>query len=114
MKPSRESFLARAYQCVVIAVLLVAAAAGDAAAKLNVVATLPDLASIAQAIGGDKVDVKCIGKPNEDPHYIQAKPSFIVTLNNADVLVENGLELEIGWLPALIDQTRNSKIRTGA
>ena len=59
-------------------------------------------------------DVKCIGKPNEDPHYIQAKPSFIVTLNNADVLVENGLELEIGWLPALIDQTRNSKIRTGA
>jgi ABC-type Zn uptake system ZnuABC Zn-binding protein ZnuA len=83
-------------------------------AELNVVATLPDLASIATQIGGDAVSVKCIGKPNEDPHYIQAKPSFIVTLNNADVLIENGLELEVGWLPALVDQTRNEKIRAGA
>ena len=114
MKSSKAEILARTYPTVVMAVLSVALTASDAAAKLNVVATLPDLASIAQAIGGDKADVKCIGKPNEDPHYIQAKPSFIVTLNNADVLVENGLELEIGWLPALIDQTRNSKIRTGA
>jgi len=83
-------------------------------AKLNVVATLPDLAAIAREIGGDKVDVTCIGKPSEDPHFIQAKPSYIVTLNRADVLIENGLELEIGWLPALLDQTRNGRIRIGA
>jgi ABC-type Zn uptake system ZnuABC Zn-binding protein ZnuA len=85
-----------------------------AEARLNVVATLPDLAAIARDVGGDAVTVTCIGKPNEDPHYVQAKPSFIVTLNNADVLIENGLELEIGWLPALVDQTRNEKIRVGS
>ena len=62
-----------------------------AEAKLNVVATLPDFASMARDIGGDRVTVTCIGKPNEDPHYVQAKPSFIVTLNNADLLIENGL-----------------------
>jgi zinc/manganese transport system substrate-binding protein len=84
-----------------------------ASAKLNVVATLPELAAIAREIGGDKVDVTCIGKPGEDPHFIQAKPSFIVTLNKADLLIENGLELEVGWLPALLDQTRNGKIRVG-
>jgi zinc/manganese transport system substrate-binding protein len=81
--------------------------------KLNVVATLPDVAAIARDIGGDKVTVVSVGKPNEDPHFVQAKPSFIVTLNKADLLIENGLELEIGWLPALLDQTRNAKIRVG-
>ncbi len=95
---------------VLVSVLALAQAAD---AKLSVVATLPDLAALAQAVAGDKADVKCIGKPNEDPHYVQAKPSFIVTLNNADLLIENGLDLEIGWLPALVDQTRNGKIRAG-
>ncbi len=83
-------------------------------AKLKVVATLPDLAAMAREIGGDQVEVACIGKPSEDPHFIQAKPSNIVLLNRADVLIENGLELEIGWLPALLDQTRNGRIRVGA
>lgn len=83
-------------------------------ATVEVVATLPDLAALARAIGGDRVNVTCIGRPNEDPHYVQAKPSFIVTLNKADLLIENGLDLEIGWLPALVDQTRNAKIRLGA
>ncbi|HEY2774654.1 MAG TPA: metal ABC transporter substrate-binding protein [Candidatus Binatia bacterium] len=96
------------------AALAILTTASSAHAKLEVVATLPDLASIARDIGGDAVNVTCIGKPNEDPHYVQAKPSFIVTLNKADVLIENGLELEIGWLPALVDQTRNDKIRVGA
>lgn len=82
-------------------------------AKLNVVATLPDLASLARDIGGAEVTVTCLGKPGEDPHYIQPKPSYIVALNKADVLIENGLELEIGWLPALLDQTRNGTIRLG-
>src|ERR1044071_3838550 len=85
-----------------------------AQAKVNVVATLPDLAAMARDIGGDKVDVVCLGKPSEDPHFVQAKASFIVPLNRADLLIENGLELEIGYLPALLDQTRNAKIRVGA
>jgi zinc/manganese transport system substrate-binding protein len=85
-----------------------------AEAKLNVVATLPDLAAMARDIGGDAVDVVCIGKAGEDPHFVQAKPSYIVKLNRADVLIENGLELEIGWLPALVEQTRNYRIRLGA
>jgi len=83
-------------------------------AKLNVVATLPDLGSLARDIGGDQVTVTVLGKPSEDPHYIQPKPSYIVALNKTDVLIENGLELEVGWLPALLDQTRNAKIRPGA
>jgi zinc/manganese transport system substrate-binding protein len=90
------------------------AAPSVARATLEVVATLPDLAALARAVGGDRVNVTCIGRPNEDPHYVQAKPSFIVTLNKADLLIENGLDLEIGWLPALVDQTRNAKIRPGA
>lgn len=85
-----------------------------AQARLNVVATLPDLAAIAREIGGDRVQVVCLGKPAEDPHYIQPKPSYIVALNKADVLIENGLELEVSWLPALLDQSRNGKIRLGA
>lgn len=96
---------------VIIAALLLPLAAQ---AKLNVVASLPDLAAMARDIGGDQVQVTCIGKPGEDPHFVQAKPSFIVVLNRADVLIENGLELEIGWLPGLVEQTRNAKIRVGS
>ena len=72
------------------------------AAKLSVVATTPDLAAIAQAIGGDAVDVKALAKPTEDPHFVDAKPSHIVTLNRADVLIDGGAELELGWLPPLL------------
>jgi zinc/manganese transport system substrate-binding protein len=83
-------------------------------AKLNVVATTPDLASIASAIGGETVDITILAKPTEDPHFVDAKPSFIVKLNRTDVLVEGGAELEIGWLPALLDQARNAKLAGGA
>jgi len=81
-----------------------------ALAKLNVVATTPDIASIAKEIGGDHIDLTTLAKPTEDPHFVDAKPSFIVKLNRADVLLEGGAELEIGWLPALLDQARNSKL----
>jgi ABC-type Zn uptake system ZnuABC Zn-binding protein ZnuA len=84
------------------------------APKLNVVATTPDLAALAQAIGGDAVNVKALAKPTEDPHFVDAKPSHIVTLNRADVLIEGGAELEIGWLPPLLESARNDKIATGA
>ena len=83
-------------------------------AKLNVVATTPDLASIAREIGGDKIELTTLAKPTEDPHFVDAKPSFIVKLNRADMLVEGGAELEIGWLPALLDQSRNEKLASGA
>jgi zinc/manganese transport system substrate-binding protein len=83
-------------------------------AKLNVVATTPDIASIAKEIGGEHIDLTTLAKPTEDPHFVDAKPSFIVKLNHADVLLEGGAELEIGWLPALLDQSRNSKLAAGA
>lgn len=82
--------------------------------QLNVVATTPDLAALAKAIGGDAVDVKALAKPTEDPHFVDAKPSHIVTLNRADVLIEGGAELEMGWLPSLLESARNEKIAAGA
>jgi zinc/manganese transport system substrate-binding protein len=94
--------------------VLIAVLAPAALAKLNVVATTPDLASIAKEIGGDKIALATLAKPTEDPHFVDAKPSFIVKLNHADVIVEGGAELEIGWLPALLDQSRNEKIVAGS
>jgi zinc/manganese transport system substrate-binding protein len=82
--------------------------------KLNVVATTPDLAAIAREIGGDAVEVTALAKPTEDPHFVDAKPSHLVTLNRADVLIEGGAELELGWLPPLLDNARNEKIAAGA
>lgn len=84
------------------------------AKRLNVVATTPDLAALATAIGGDAVDVKALAKPTEDPHFVDAKPSHIVTLNRADVLIDGGAELEIGWLPSLLESARNEKLAAGA
>ena len=84
------------------------------AAPLHVVATLPSLAAIAQDIGGPLVQVEALTSPRQDPHYADAKPNLIVTLNRADVLILNGLELEVGWLPPLILQSRNGKIQKGA
>src|ERR1044071_9133109 len=85
-------------------------AAGSAQAKLNVVATLPDFAAIAQEIGGDKVKVTGIARGTEDAHFVDARPSYVRVLNQADVLIEGGAELEIGWLPPLVQGARNNKI----
>jgi zinc/manganese transport system substrate-binding protein len=96
-------------------VLVATAAMGSAAsAQVRVVATTPDLASVAREIGGDKVAVVALAKPTEDPHYVDAKPSHIVTLNRADALIEGGAELELGWLPPLLENSRNSRISAGA
>jgi zinc/manganese transport system substrate-binding protein len=84
------------------------------AQKLNVVATTPDLAALAREIGGSAVDVKTLAKPTEDPHFVDAKPSHIVTLNRADVLVQGGAELELGWLPPLLESARNKKLAAGS
>ena len=98
----------------ILSILIAALFAATAHAKLNVVATTPDLASIAREIGGDKIELTTLAKATEDPHFVDAKPSFIVKLNRADVLIEGGAELEIGWLPALLDQSRNDKLAAGA
>ena len=94
--------------------LFALAFAATAHAKLNVVATLPDLAALATEIGGDKIEITAMGKPTEDPHFVDARPSFVVKLRSADVLLEGGAELEIGWLPPLLQNARNAKIETGA
>jgi len=84
-----------------------------AQAKLNIVVTTPDLAAIAKEVGGDKVEITTLARPTEDPHFVDAKPSFVVKLNRADALVEGGAELEIGWLPPLLAGARNDKIQSG-
>jgi zinc/manganese transport system substrate-binding protein len=83
-------------------------------AQLNVVATTSDLGSIAQEVGGDKVKVTSLAKGYQDPHFVEAKPSFVLILNKADLLVAIGRDLEIAWLPPLVTQSRNAKIQPGA
>ena len=92
---------------------VIAALALPAQAKLKVVATLPDLASLAREIGGDNVEVSAMAKPTEDPHFVDARPSFVVQLRSADVLIDGGAELELGWLPPLLQNARNPKIEVG-
>ena len=84
------------------------------AKKLRVITTLTDLASLTQEIGGDKVDVEALAKGYQDPHFVEPKPSFLLKLRSADLLISVGLDLEIGWLPPLITQSGNGKIQVGA
>lgn len=93
---------------------LVTAGNALAAGKLKVVTATEDLASLTREVGGDRVDVTSIGRGYQDPHFIEPKPSFLLLLRNADLLEVVGLELEIGWLPPLLDQSRNNNIRPGA
>jgi zinc/manganese transport system substrate-binding protein len=85
----------------------------SAHAKIKVVATLPDLASLAREVGGDKVEVSAMAKPTEDSHFVDARPSFVVQLRSADVLIDGGAELELGWLPPLLQNARNPKLEVG-
>jgi ABC-type Zn uptake system ZnuABC Zn-binding protein ZnuA len=80
---------------------------------INILTTTEDLRSIAEAIGGDKVKVDSLGKGYQDPHFIQAKPSFMIKAKNADLFIRLGLEMEIGYEDLIIDGSRNSKIRIG-
>jgi zinc/manganese transport system substrate-binding protein len=82
-------------------------------AKIKVVATLPDLASLAREVGGDNVEVSAMAKPTEDSHFVDARPSFVVQLRSADVLIDGGAELELGWLPPLLQNARNPKLEVG-
>lgn len=98
-----------------LAVLLaLVAVTGPLRAAVNVVATTEDLAALAREVGGDKIKVEAIARGYQDPHFVEAKPSFILKLHAADLLVAVGRELEIGWLPPLVQQSRNARIQPGA
>ena len=81
--------------------------------KLNVVTATEDLAAIATEVGGDRINVESIARGYQDPHFVEAKPSFILKMQKADLLIVVGRELEIGWLPPLITQSRNAKVQVG-
>jgi zinc/manganese transport system substrate-binding protein len=95
-----------------VGVVLLPSAA--AAKKLNVVTSTTDMAALAQEVGGDKVNVESIARGYQDPHFVEAKPSFLLKLRQADLLISVGLQLEIGWLPPLITQSGNPKIQVAA
>ena len=98
----------------VAGIVAAAMARPQAFAPLKVVATTEDLAALTREIGGDRVDVTGLAKGYQDPHNVDPKPSFILAVSRADLLVVVGRELEIGWLPPLISRSTNAKIQPGA
>jgi ABC-type Zn uptake system ZnuABC Zn-binding protein ZnuA len=96
------------------AALLISSSPARAQGKINVVTTTEDLASIGREIAGDRANVESIARGYQDPHFVEAKPSFILKLQRADLLVLVGRELETGWLPPLVQQSRNARIQPGA
>jgi zinc/manganese transport system substrate-binding protein len=100
---------------IAILTLILLALSGSAfAQKLDVVTTTADLASITREVGGDRVNVTSIARGYQDPHFVEPKPSFLLLLRKADLLIVVGLDLEVGWLPPLLEQSRNTKVRPGS
>jgi len=100
-----------------LAVLIACFLAGlplGAQSNFNGITTTRDLAAIAREVGGDHITVESIARGYQDPHFVEAKPSFILKLQKANILILVGRDLEIGWLPPLIQQSRNSKVQVGA
>ncbi len=97
----------------IVALALAASWAAPAAATVNVVTTTEGLAAVVREIGGDRVKVTALSRGIQDPHFVDANPSLAVKLRNADLLVDVGLELEVGWLPPLVTQSRNGAIQPG-
>jgi len=95
------------------AVALIWSGAAHAGARLSVITTTPDLASIAEEIGGDRVAVESLSKGYQDPHFVDAKPSYLLKLRKADLFVEVGRDLEAGWAPGLLNNARNARVRPG-
>ena len=90
------------------------ASAAPAAAQLRVVTTTEDLAALAREVGGDHVTVTALARGYQDPHFVEPKPSFILAVNRADLLIAVGRELEVAWLPTLISSARNARVQPGA
>jgi zinc/manganese transport system substrate-binding protein len=99
---------------ILLTTTLMAITAVPSAAALRIVATTEDLASLAREVGGDKITVVGMAKGYQDPHFVDPKPSFILEVSRADLLIVVGRELEIGWLTPLITSSRNAKIQPGA
>src|SRR5216683_1499935 len=102
-----------AVSAIAIALLFSLLPTAAAAKKLIVVTATTDLAALAQEVGGDHINVESIAKGYQDPHFVEAKPSFLLKLRQADMLITVGLQLEIGWLPPLITQSGNPRIQVG-
>ena len=101
------------FSVALLATLVLSALPAFAADKLAVVATTEDLASLTREVGGDRVDVTAIAKGYQDPHFVEPKPSFLLKLRSADLLVAVGRELEIAWLPQLVTGSHNPKLLAG-
>jgi len=97
---------------IIFTLCLTIALANPAFAGINVVATLPWIGSLAKEIGKDKISVTTLVKPSQDPHYLDAKPSMILAARKADIIMYNGLDLEIGYLPMVLEQSKNPRIMT--
>src|SRR3954453_15714964 len=100
---------------VIVVVVLCAAVlpTGAEAKKLNIMTATTDMAALTQEVGGDKVNVEALAKGYQDPDFVEAKPSFLLKMRQADLLITVGLQLEIGWLPPLITQSGNARIQVG-
>ncbi len=85
----------------------------SASARLRVTTTTTDLAALAEAIGGKKVDVHSLSRPLQDAHYLDATPGMVVRIGRSDLFIENGFELEMGWVPEVLRETRNRSVRPG-
>lgn len=96
----------------ILAILLISTQT-RARGEFTVVATTPDLGAIARAVLGNSGKVYVLARPDEDPHYIQSKPSYMVNLRDANAVVYSGLQLEIGWLPKILEGARNPNIMPG-
>jgi ABC-type Zn uptake system ZnuABC Zn-binding protein ZnuA len=110
-RPVRISLLISAF---LLGLALLSAGPAEAASKLKVVTATTDMAALAEEVGGDRIEVESIARGYQDPHFVEAKPSFLLKLRKADLLIVVGLQLEIGWLPPLITQSGNPKIQVGA
>ncbi|HWH75985.1 MAG TPA: zinc ABC transporter substrate-binding protein, partial [Candidatus Binatus sp.] len=95
------------FYAILLMVILLLASSAQAAEPIAIVTTTADIAAIVKAIGGDRVAVESIAKGFQDPHFVEAKPSFVRVVNRARMLFNVGLELEVGWLPLLIQGARN-------
>jgi len=100
-------------KALVVALFAFVAGAGRAEAKVHVVTSIETFADLARRVGGDRVEVKALSHGYMDPHFVEPKPSLVLDLNRADLLVHVGLELEIGWLPPLVLGSRNERIQPG-
>ncbi len=97
----------------IFAVLISAFSFSKAEARVRVVTTTTDLASLVETIGGDKVRVRSLSRPLQDPHYLDATPGMVMRITRSQLFVQNGLDLEVGWIPEILRETRNRDVRAG-